>query len=240
MFRHKADPGQRLQIARRRVAMDGEVGHHKLDLRVGVAEQIVQQILAVDTGEFAAHPVVMTQHQVAHAEDKSRGLPGGLLDAGQQAKHPFLPGFLFAHGLQQPVILRLVLIDVAGQIEDGGSEQALLNEIEDVQDAACAAIAVVERVEGLEAVVNDGHLDERIEVGSAVVVDEPLQVVHERHDLGVALRRREHRLAGLVVLERRAGQLAEAGFISFERRLNLQDIVVGDEAGLADAFEAFT
>ena len=82
MFRHKADPGQRLQIARGRVAMHRKVGHHKLNLCVGVAEQVVQEVLAINAREFVAHSVFMMKHQVAHAEDEARRLPGGLLDAG--------------------------------------------------------------------------------------------------------------------------------------------------------------
>ena len=94
-------------------------------------------------------------------------------------------------------------------------------------------------MDGLEAMVDDGHFDERIEIAEAVVVDEALQIIHERHDLRMALRRREDRFSRPVVLERRAGQLAKAGLVGFECRLNLQDIVVGDEAGLADALETF-
>jgi hypothetical protein len=52
---------------------------------------------------------------------------------------------------------------VAGEVQHRYVEQALLDQIQHVEDAPGAAIAVVERVDALELVVDQRHLDERVQ-----------------------------------------------------------------------------
>ena len=87
-------------------------------------------------------------------------------------KTQFGPGALRSDRPEQPVVVVLPRDDGAREVEDGVLEQAGLDEHEDVDDAARASVAVIERVDGFELVVRDGHAHQRVDV--VVGVDEPL------------------------------------------------------------------
>jgi hypothetical protein len=57
---------------------------------------------------------------------------------------------------------------VAAQVQDRQVQQPLLNQEEDVDDAAGAPIAIDEGVDGLELVVAHGHADQRVQLGLLV------------------------------------------------------------------------
>jgi Tfp pilus assembly protein PilN len=86
---------------------------------------------------------------------------GGLLDGVQQVEDPVFPRILIAHRLKQAVVVGLGAYDVAAQVEHRNVEQAFLDQIQHVEDAPGAAVAVVERVDALELVMDQRHLDQR-------------------------------------------------------------------------------
>ena len=61
---------------------------------------------------------------------------GRCSDSLKNEKYPSLPGLSGRHFKQIPVVLRLVPDDVPTEIEDGNVEQALVDEIEQVQHAS--------------------------------------------------------------------------------------------------------
>jgi hypothetical protein len=79
---------------------------------------------------------------------------GGLLDGGEHVEHPVLPGVTLAGFLQQAVIVGLGVRDVAGKVEYGDVEQALLDEVEHIDDAPGAAVAIVEGMDAFELVMD--------------------------------------------------------------------------------------
>ena len=94
-------------------------------------------------------------------------------------------------------------------------------------------------MDGLELVMDHGHLHEGIEVERVLAVDEALEVRHQRRDLFVALGRRKDHFPGLVVLQGGAGEAAKTRLIALQGRLHGQDVVEGDQPRRADRFEAF-
>lgn len=94
----------------------------------------------------------------------------------------------------------------------------------------------LEGVDAFELMVDERHADERVGIEGRVGVHEGFEVGHEVGDLGAALGRGVDDLAG-VTCESGAGDLAEAGVVFLEDRLNFQNLVAGEEACLLDALE---
>jgi hypothetical protein len=88
---------------------------------------------------------------------------------------------------------------MAAEVQDGQVQQLFLNEVEDVEHAAGAAVAVGERVDGFELVVAHGHADQRVQLG--LVVQKALPVGQHVAQAGFAFGRGVDHLAGAVVGE---------------------------------------
>ena len=95
--------------------------------------------------------------------DPGDGVCCALFYGSEDVAHPRLPIALFRDRAQQTVIDAAVCHEVTADVDDRSLEQAPGLQVEDVQDASGAAVTVAERVNGLELVVHDGHLDERID-----------------------------------------------------------------------------
>ena len=63
---------------------------------------------------------------------------------------------------EQPIVVAARPQDVPTEVERGQIEQAILDEAQDIEDAAGATVAVLERMDRFELVVQDGHPNERI------------------------------------------------------------------------------
>ena len=111
------------------------------------------------------------------------------------------------------------------------------NEVQHVDDSAGAPIAIVERMDALELVMDERHLDQGIGIEQRIVIDEALKIVHEGGDLVGILGRSVNGAAG-GVLERGAGHLAETSLIFLKLGLDLEQVVQGKQACLLHGFEA--
>jgi hypothetical protein len=100
---------------------------------------------------------------------------------------------------QQAVVVGLVGDHVAAEVQDGQVQQLFLDEVEDVEHAAGAAVAVGERVDGFELVVAHGHADQGVQLG--LVVKEALPVGQHVAQAGFAFGRGVDHLTGAVVGE---------------------------------------
>jgi hypothetical protein len=96
-------------------------------------------------------------------------------------------------------------------------------------------VAVVERMNALELVMDERHLDQWIG-GTERIVIEAFEVGHQRHDGGRILRRRIDRVAGTVP-QRGARELAEAGIVLLQLGLDTDDVIAGQEAGTSHRLE---
>jgi hypothetical protein len=108
---------------------------------------------------------------------------------------------------QQAVVVRLVGDDVAAQVEDGQIQQLFLNEVEDVEHPAGAAVAVGEGVDGLELVVAHGHADQWVQLG--LVVQKALPVGQHVAQAGFAIGRGVDHLARAVIGELGTGRATD-------------------------------
>ena len=88
-----------------------------------------------------------------------------------------------------------------------------------------------------ELMVDQGHLDQRIRLEERVVVDEPLEIRHERDDVRGILRRRVDD-SSRGVLERGTRHLPEAGAVALECFLYVLNVFRGQEPGGRDGLEA--
>lgn len=168
----------------------GEPGYPKIvlqefDLGIGVAEQVVDQVLTVELVP-CTDAVLDVEHCGLDGVDGGDGFARGLFDRGQHVEHPFLPSIVLTHGLQQAVVVRLGLHDIAAEVKHGDIQQPLLDQLQHVDDAAGAAVAIVERMDTFELMMDQRHLDQRIYIEGLVIVDEVLQLAHQRaHGVGV-------------------------------------------------------
>jgi hypothetical protein len=128
---------------------------------------------------------------------------------------------------------------VAAEVQHRRVEQPLLHQIQHVGDAPGAAIAIVEGVDALELVADQRHLDQGVDREELGRVDKTLQTAHQLDDLGRVLRGRVNGLPA-AVLQRGAGQLAQAGVVALELALNLDDVIGGEQATVAHFFIAHT
>ena len=110
------------------------------------------------------------------------GALGRLPDGDQEEEQPRRPGAVGAHRLEQAVVLVAVGLDVGGGIEHRVREAAALDEEQRDEQAAEPAVALEERVDGLEALVQERALHERREAGA--LSDEPVPLGERRVHLG--------------------------------------------------------
>ena len=104
---------QQIQIAGGGNAGHPEIAHDKVDLGVGVVEEIVQQILAVDLGQPGANALLVAGHQLLDAGDERYGALGRVDHRIEHVEQPGLPVTGIAHCLQFAVVTPLVVNKVA-------------------------------------------------------------------------------------------------------------------------------
>src|SRR5690606_15935129 len=117
-------------------------------------------------------------------------------------------------------------------------EQALLHQVQHVQDASSASVPVVEGMDAFELMMAQGHFNERIRIEKRRIVHEALQPIHQ--DRNVLGRRRSVNGASRSVLENRARYLAESGLVGFQYALDFQDVVQGEQSGSGHEIEPGT
>ena len=183
------------------------------------------------------HELARVAHEVADRFDLLRGPAAGVLDAVEHERDPWRPALLRRHLEQQAVVVGLVADDVAAQVQNRRVEQPLLHEIENVEDAARAAVAVGERMDRLELIVLHGAANQRIEV---VLRREELLPVRELvADHVLADGRRVDHGARRRVAQRRAGFRAQIERLVLDRAAHLDRRLDREPAllHLAHAFE---
>ena len=122
-------------------------------------------------------------------------------DRRQHVEDPFLPGSIRRDGIQSLVVARPLEQDVARQVQHRNIEQTLLDQHQQIEDAAGPPVAIEERVDGLELIVRHRHADQRIDVSA--LVDETFPVGQLLAQHGLALGRRVDHLIGRRVEQRR-------------------------------------
>ncbi|MNQ98972.1 hypothetical protein D3C85_1146920 [compost metagenome] len=196
-----------------------------------MGKEVVDQVLAVEL-VLSANPVLVIVQCGLDGFYRADGLAGGFFDRHQHEQHPVLPAAFISHGLQQTVVLGLVPNYVAAQVKHRNIEHPALEQVEDVDDAPGTAVAVVERMNAFELVVDQRHLHQWVGVEQLVVIDELLQVTHKPDDIFRMLRRRvDH--SPHAVLQGGPGQTAQASGVALELRLNRDDLVGGQQTRLA-------
>lgn len=89
VFDQQMDADQFIEVARGGDAADPQFRHDKIHLRVRVTKKVIEQILAVNLGQFSAHFLLEGQHQVADALNEQHGLPSCLLHPLQHKNGSF-------------------------------------------------------------------------------------------------------------------------------------------------------
>ena len=87
---------------------------------------------------------------------------------------------------------------MVAEVQHGDVQQALFHQIQHIDYAAGAAIAIVEGVDAFKLVVDQRHFDQRVGIEQVRLIHEPLQRAHQRHDLRRVLRRGVDGLASAV------------------------------------------
>ena len=228
MLFHKTTGGQCIQVLGGRDARHLQVALQEVDLGIRVREQVVDQVLAIKL-VLCPDAVLVVKQRRLDGVDGGQRLGGGLLHGVQHVQHPVFPVVIVTHGLQQVVIVGLGAHDVLAQVQHRYVEQPLFHQIQHIQDAPGAAVAVIKRVDAFKLVVRQRHLDQRVYRKHIGVVQKPLQVPHQRHNFRRILRRRVHS-APRAIFQRRARQFAKTRIVAFELALNLDDVVCRQQA----------
>ena len=167
--------------------------------------------------------------------DGSRGHPRSLNDGIQHEKDETLPVSPLPDFIELAIVFPFVADDVPAQVENGGVKQLLEDEIQDVHDAASPPVSVVERVDGLELVVDDGHFEQRIDIRPrTVVIDDSFQISEKRDNFVPVLRRRVDHFAGCPVLDGRSRLGPNPGRIVFQTTLDGANVVDGQQLAPLD------
>ena len=163
--------------------------------------------MAVDLGCGSPNVLDRGCHELANRADLRRGPGGRLLDALEHEQDPGLPGCVAGHAQKEAVVVGLVGDDESAQVEDWQREKLLLDEVQTVEHAPRAAVAVGEGMDRLKLVVGGRHADERVEVASTLFpMQKSLPVGEQTTDPVLPLWRRVNDLARGIVGQRRAGQ----------------------------------
>jgi len=139
--------------------------------------------------------------------------------------------------LQEAVIIGFGSDDVAAEVEHRDVKQSLLDEVQHIDDATGAAIAIIERVDALELVVNQRHLDEWIGIEYSIVIDEPLQIPHESDD-DIRFLGGVYTVLPAPSLRAVPGSLRKPAVFPFQFRLYLQHMVRRQEATIPHQIES--
>jgi len=129
-----------------------------------VAEQVVEQVLRIDPGVVGAQALLEIGHQAVDRLDQAERLLRGLGDAAHHVEQPRLPVAGIAHRLQQPVIVRLAAGDESAEIQDRDVEQPCPRQAQHVDNPPELTVAVRKGVDAFELVMDDRHLDQRVEL----------------------------------------------------------------------------
>jgi hypothetical protein len=103
--------------------------------------------------------VLVIEQRAANGEDGVQPVACGFFDRSEHVHHPFLPRIAFPDVLEQSVVVGLRAHDVTAHVQHRDVEQTLIHQIHHVNDAAGASVAVVKRVNRLEPVMDERHLD---------------------------------------------------------------------------------
>ena len=121
--------------------------------------------------------------------DPHRGverLVGGLRDAIEKKLKPSLPGAVFANLLQQAIVVGAMGLQIEAEIEERLPQDVVDAQIQRHQEAADAAVAVQERMQGLELNMEQARLDQGRQARGVLVhealegVEASLQLRHGR------------------------------------------------------------
>ena len=170
-----------------------EFGHEARDGDHGL---FLEDVVELDRGgPFAAEGVEAGAVLLKNLEQSAGGvggLVGGFFDALQEEIEPLFPGAVGADALEEFVVGAAVFFEKKAEIEERLGQDAVVAEQHRDEEAAGAAVAVEERVDGLELRVGEAGADEG---GHVVVVKEEFERAHAREDL-VGRGRDEEGVAG--------------------------------------------
>jgi hypothetical protein len=127
------------------------------NLGVGMPEQVVQQVLAVNFRQLRPDAVFAVQYQGFYGVDRPDGLPGRAFHAVQHVHYPAFPVIHIPHPLQQAVIFALASDNVATKIQHRDMQQLFGDQVQNADDSTGPAIAVIKRVDGFKLMMNDRH-----------------------------------------------------------------------------------
>ena len=163
MFLDKPVFRQRVQILGRCLSAHTQISLDIFDACIGVAEQVVQQFLTVDLWKLGPHAMFHIGHLIPDAHHDFDGRGGGLGHGVKHVDDPVFPSAVITHGLEVPIVVRLIPGDEARQIEHGDVQKPRAGQIKHIQDAANPAIAIGKRVDAFELMVDQRHFDQRVE-----------------------------------------------------------------------------
>lgn len=218
-FLQDVDGGQFLEVVGGRLALGDVLFDQIGNAAVGLLENDIDQFAAVNFGLPFPDVAGRVFRQAADGADFGGGPSRCFFDGLQHEEYPGFPGAVPCNVQQEPVVVGLVGDDMAAQVKDGEAEQVLLDQVEDVDDAPGAAVAVAERVDGLELVMGNGHAYERVDV--VLVVQKIFPVGEQFAQPGFAFRRRVDGFAGTVVGQPGAGRAPDVHIDTLGRTANL-------------------
>src|SRR5436853_5732153 len=104
---------------------------------------------------LCAYDLVRVIHQSPDCLDLLCRPLGRHLNGSDHVENPRLPILMGRDSTKQPIVFVASPKDVSTEVERGKVEQAILDESQDIEDTTGAPIAVLERMDRFELVVQD-------------------------------------------------------------------------------------
>ena len=127
------------------------------DTAVGLFENHVDQLTVIGFRQAFAHELGGVLREAADGGDLGGGPAGGFFHGAEHVQQPRFPGLVAGDIQQQAVVISAVSDDVSAEVENRQAQQTFLNQVQGVEHAPGAAVAIGEWMDGLELVMPNGH-----------------------------------------------------------------------------------
>ena len=162
----------------------------KADLTVGLFKDKLDEILGIYFSGSGKNQFLCLVHQITNANYLGPGLPGGYLYGIEHIEYPFLPAVFLGHASQFRIIVVLVADDEMTEIEHRDIQEPFFHQIKDIENTTGSAIAIGERMDRLELIMENGKFHQGIK--AILGMSEPLKIGQQVTDYTLTFRRCVH------------------------------------------------
>ena len=198
-----------------RLALGNVCFNHIANPEAGIHEDQFRQFSGVDSRYSLSNFSGRLVEKLSDQMNLRRGPFSRRSDSLKNEQHPRFPCLSGRDFKQIPVVQRPVTDDVSTEIEDGNVENALVDEIEQVQHASGPAVSVDKQVDCLKLIMHDGKPVQWVDLLGLVNVTLPVGQFASENVLSIG--RHVNDLVGCIVFQRCSPRLANVQIHTLDR-----------------------